>query len=77
MDIWEGVALSIIIAVMGWLFIRQEKQGNAMTSIEIKLNYIIESQKALDQKLNLFLADEMNALKAIIRQERGRAQSNG
>ena len=79
---WEEIAIGIITAVIVWLFVRQERQGNSMASIETKLNNILDNQKQmndkqkqLDDKLNTFLKNEVDALKELTRQ--GFARNKG
>lgn len=76
MEAWEEIAWGAMILIIAWLFIRQEKQGNTITSMIVKLDNIIEAQKEFDAKLNLFLKSEVDTLKELVRQGKGRSQQN-
>jgi hypothetical protein len=82
MNEWQYIVISAIVAAIAYLFVSGQKQGNAVASIEGKINQLFnnqlemkqsqedirEEQKALDQKLDLFLKNEIDILKEIARQ---------
>jgi low affinity Fe/Cu permease len=47
MEPWEGLVISGIVAAIGYLFVSKVAQGKSITSIEVKLDYIIATQNEM------------------------------
>lgn len=76
MEPWQITFISIYGAVLAYLALSQIQQGKMISSMSTMLEEIKRNQDKVDEKLNVFLKSEIDTLKELVRQGKGRSQRN-
>jgi hypothetical protein len=66
----DPIVQYIIVGIYGgvivWLCIKGITHGEKIVTMDTKMDFIIKSQKDLDDKLNLFIKQEIDILKNLV-----------
>lgn len=67
MEPWQVVFISLYGGILAYLALSQVQQGKQLSSMAAMMDAISKNQEKLDTKLNLFLKNEMDQLKELVK----------
>lgn len=68
MEPWQVVFITLYGGVLAYLALSQVQQGKQLSSMATMVESINKKQERMDQKLDLFLKNEIDTLKELVRQ---------
>lgn len=68
MEPWQVVFITLYGGVLAYLALSQVQQGKQLSSMATMVEAINKKQERMDQKLDLFLKNEIDTLKELVRQ---------
>lgn len=68
MEPWQVVFITLYGGVLAYLALSQVQQGKQLSGMATMVESINKKQERMDQKLDLFLKNEIDTLKELVRQ---------